>query len=179
MREPSSRISRGQRRCSRSGSNQRTPPARVIWPGLTRFVDPADIPASATRLAPRRRPYPPASRRTGSRTPSDCYEDLKDIERRLAESVLAGRGAAPIRRSLPGPLSDLDRLPEPGRTSGFYACRARRPGPFRSSRKCRSAGDAGAFLAGLPVRCHQPMRTARRPHQPRPGSAYRRASSGA
>ena len=47
---------------------------------------------------------------------------LKDIERRLAESVLARDAVQPLfDEAPPGVLGDLDRPPEPGRTSGFYA----------------------------------------------------------
>ncbi len=74
---------------------------------------------------------------------------LKDIERRLAESVLA-RDA--VRRAFDdapgGELGDLDRLADPGRTSGFYAVPERAvPGHSRvAGGSARGAGDAGTFL---------------------------------
>ncbi len=74
---------------------------------------------------------------------------LKDFERRLAESVLA-RDA--VRRAFgddpQGVLGDLDPLPAPGRTSGFYAVPERAvPGRSRVAGGSRQhAGDAGAFL---------------------------------
>jgi hypothetical protein len=74
---------------------------------------------------------------------------LKDIERRLAESVLARDAVRPLfDQASRGPLSDLDRLPEPGRTSGFYAVPERAvPGHSRVvGGNARSAGNAGAFL---------------------------------
>src|SRR5450755_3296974 len=72
---------------------------------------------------PQRRPHPPSAWRTGSRTPEAiAMKTLKDIERRLAESVLARDAVQPLFDEPPkGVLSDLDRLPELGRTSGFYA----------------------------------------------------------
>lgn len=74
---------------------------------------------------------------------------LKDIERRLAESVLARDAVQPLFDEPPnGVLGDLDRHPEPGRTSGFYAVPERAvPGrPRVAGGNARSAGDAGAFL---------------------------------
>ncbi len=68
---------------------------------------------------------------------------LKDIERRLAESVLA-RDA--VRRAFDDPaggeLGDLDRLPEPDRTSGFYTV-PERAVPGHSRVEGGSAGSAG------------------------------------
>ena len=74
---------------------------------------------------------------------------LKHIERRLAESVLARDAVRPLFDEAPaGVLGDLDRLPEPGRTSGFYAVPERAvPGYSRvAGGQARSAGGAGAFL---------------------------------
>jgi hypothetical protein len=76
---------------------------------------------------------------------------LKHIERRLAESVLARDAVRPLfDDATAGVLSDLGRLPEQGRTSGFYAVPERAvPGYSRvASGQARSAGEAGAFLGG-------------------------------
>ena len=74
---------------------------------------------------------------------------LKHIERRLAESVLARDAVRPLfGEATAGVLSDLGRLPEPDRTSGFYAVPERAvPGYSRvAGGQARSAGGAGAFL---------------------------------
>ena len=74
---------------------------------------------------------------------------LKDIERRLAESVLARDAAQPLfDEPAQGVLGDLGRLPEPGRAAGFYAVPERAiPGRSRvAGGHARSAGNAGAFL---------------------------------
>ena len=75
---------------------------------------------------------------------------LKDIERRLAESVLARDAVQPLSGEPPKDvLGDLDRLPEPGRTSGFYAVPEHAiPGHSRvaGGSNARSGGDAGTFL---------------------------------
>jgi hypothetical protein len=73
---------------------------------------------------------------------------LKDIERRLAESVLARDAVRRAFDDAPGTvLGDLDRVPEPGRASGFYAVPERAvPGhaPFAGG-TARAAGEPGAF----------------------------------
>ncbi len=74
---------------------------------------------------------------------------LKDIERRLAESVLARDAVQPLFDQPPrGVLGDLDRPAEPGRASGFHAVPGRAvPGHSRvAGGNAWSAGDAGAFL---------------------------------
>ncbi len=103
---------------------------------------------------------------------------LKDIERRLAESVLARDAMQPLfDEARQGVLGDLDCLPEPGRTSGFYAVPERAmPGHSRfAGGNARSAGDAGAFLgrAGGAVPPAAEDRTSVLINRGR-GSAYRR-----